>query len=189
MPPKIRYSRDAVLEAALEVVRRDGLRAVSARSVARALDASTAPVSAAFPSMQGLVDAALERLLAGLVATLEEARGPDPLRAAAFGFARFTADDPNFYAALFLHPHAEPPDWVAVRRSFSERLDRHPRFRGLTARQRDALAWRASVVTHGICIEIWSGRWTRTSDDALRRLVDQLVEPVTAAYLRDVGAG
>lgn len=186
MPPKTRYTRDAVLDATLEVVRDHGLRAVSARSVAKVLKASTAPVTAAFSSMQDLVRAAVERILARLVADLEGADGPDPLRAAAFGFARFTADEPSFYEALFLLPHDVAPDWVGVRRSFAGRLDRHARFRDLSPRQRDALAWRASVVTHGICIEIWSGRWTRTDDDALRRLVDQLVEPVTAAYLDDV---
>ena len=185
MPPKTRYTRDVVLDATLEVIRQDGLRAVSARSVAKALDASTAPVTAAFTSMQALAAAAVERILVGLVAKLEAAEGPDPLRAAAFGFARFTADTPNFYEAVFLLPHDVPPDWVRLRRSFAERLDRGDRFRGLTARQRDALAWRVSVVTHGICIEIWSGRWDRTSDEALRRLVDQLVEPITAAYLAD----
>ncbi|MEM6926721.1 MAG: hypothetical protein AAF602_07345 [Myxococcota bacterium] len=185
MPPKTRYTPDAVLEAAIEVVRRDGLRAVSARSVAKMLDASTAPVTAAFDSMQALVEAAVERILAGLVATLEAAEGPDPLQAAAFAFARFTADEPNFYEALFLLTHARTPDWVGVRRSFSARLDRSPRFASLSPRQRDALAWRVSVVTHGICIEIWSGRWSRTDDAALRRMVDQLVEPITAAYLRE----
>ena len=50
-----------------------------------------------------------------------------------------------------------------------------------------ALAWRASVVAHGICIEIWSGRWPKTDEGSLRRLVDQLVEPIAVAYLRDVG--
>ena len=128
-----------------------------------------------------------EELGARLVAAVEEAEGPDPVRAASFAFARFTADTPSFYEALFLLPHAPPPDWVRVRRSFAEGLDRSERFGALTARQRDALAWRASVVTHGICIEVWSGRWARTDDDSLRRLVDQLVEPITAAYLRDVG--
>jgi hypothetical protein len=62
----------------------------------------------------------------------------------------------------------------------SSRL-RPPRFAGLTPRQRDAAAWRASVVSHGVCIEIGSGRWKRTDDAALRRLVDALVEPVIAA--------
>jgi AcrR family transcriptional regulator len=176
MPPKTKYTPDAVLDAALAVVRSDGLRAVSARSVAKALGASTQ-----------LVEAVVDRLLAQLVDTVDAADGPDPLRAAAFAFARFTADEPNVYEALFLLPHANPPDWVRVRRSFAERLDRSERFGHLSAKQRDALAWRVSVVTHGICIEIWSGRWERTDDVALRRLVDQLVEPITAAYLRDAG--
>jgi AcrR family transcriptional regulator len=181
VPPKGRFPPEAVLDAALEVVRRDGLRAVSARSVAKVLGASTAPVSAAYASMAALVDAVVATLVDRLVASLETAEGPDPLRAAAFAFARFTADQPRFYEALFLLPHAAPPDWVRLRRAFAERLDRSPRFVDLDARQRDALAWRASVVTHGICIEIWSGRWTRTDDDALRRLVEQLVEPVIVA--------
>ena len=185
MPPKSRYTPDVVLDAAIGVVRESGLRAVSARSVAKALGASTAPVGAAFASMQLLVEAVVERLLGQLVAAVDTTDGPDPLRAAAFAFARFTADTPNFYEALFLLPHATPPDWVRVRRSWAERLDRHERFSALTPRQRDALAWRASVVTHGICIEIWSGRWERTDDAALRRLVDQLVEPITATYLGD----
>jgi len=186
MPPRTRFTPDVVLDAALAVVRREGLRAVSARSVARELGASTAPVSTAFGSMSGLSDAVVEAILGRLVAGVDAAEGPDPLRAAAFAFARFTADEPAYYEALFLHPHDEPPDWVRVRRSFAERLDRSERFAALSARQRDALAWRASVVAHGICIEIWSGRWTRTDDASLRRLVDQLVEPVTAAYLEQV---
>jgi AcrR family transcriptional regulator len=186
MAPPTRFTRDAVLDAALEVVREGGLRSVSARSVAKALDASTAPVSSAFASMQLLVEAVVEHILARLVQAVQEAEGPDPLRAAAFAFARFTADEPAFYEALFLLPHVHPPDWVRVRRSFAEGLERSERFGGLSTKQRDALAWRASVVTHGICIEIWSGRWARTDDRSLRRLVDQLVEPVTVAYLGEV---
>lgn len=38
-------------------------------------------------------------------------------------------------------------------------------------------------MSHGVCIEIGSGRWKRTDDAALRRLVDALVEPVIAAYV------
>ena len=187
MPPKTRYTPETVLAAAIEVVRRDGLRAVSARSVAKELGSSTAPVTGAFPTMQQLVTAVVDHLLSELVLQVEAAEGHDPLRAAAYAFARFTADTPSFYEALFLLPHEAPPDWVRVRRSFAERLDRSERFRHLGPRQLDALAWRASVVTHGICIELWSGRWDRTEEPALRRLVDELVEPVTAAFVAGQG--
>lgn len=185
MPPKTRYTRQKVLDAALEVVRTEGLRGVSARTVAKALGASTAPVSAAFENMQALTEAVVAALIEALLVEIDATEAPDPIRAAAFAMARFTADHPRYYEALFLHPHASPPDWVAVRGRFSGPLGTSDRFRHLDRRQRDALAWRASVVAHGICIEIWSGRWTRTSDRALWRLVDQLVEPILGSFLAE----
>lgn len=180
MPPKTKYTVDVVLDAALQVVRNEGLPGVSARTVAKELGASTAPVSTAFANMQALneaiVDVIIRRLLASIDAT--ESSNGDPVRAAAFAICRFTADNPRFYEALFLHPHETPPDWAALRVGFSKPLGDAQRYAHMTAKQRDALAWRASVVTHGICIEIWSGRWDKTTDKALWRLVDQLVEPI-----------
>ena len=181
MPRKTRFTREAVLDAALSVVRSEGLANVSARTVARALGASTAPVSSAFANMQALGDAVVAAIVDALLAAIAATEGPDPLRSAALAMARFTADQPRYYEALFLHTHASPPDWVALRTGFSGPLGASPRYAALDARERDALAWRASVVAHGMCIEIWSGRWTRTSDAALWRLVDQLVEPVIQA--------
>ncbi|MEM7435511.1 MAG: TetR/AcrR family transcriptional regulator [Myxococcota bacterium] len=185
MPPKTRYTRQAVLDAALEVVRSDGLRGVSARTVAKALGASTAPVLATFESMQALTDAVVAALIEELIAAIDATEASDPIRAAAFAMARFTTDHPYYYEALFLHTHPSPPDWVALRAGFSGPLDVSERFGHLGRRQRDALAWRASVVAHGICIEIWSGRWTRTSDRAIWRLVDQLVEPIIGVFLAE----
>ncbi len=183
MPPKTKYTQEAVLDAALEVVRAQGLTGVSARTVAKELGSSTAPVSTAFENMQALEDAIIEAIIGRLLEAIEtnDATMDDPVRAAAFTIARFTADNPRFYEALFLHPHENPPDWAALRSSFSGPLGDSERYGHLSARQRDALAWRASVVTHGICIELWSGRWDRTTDKDLWRLVDQLVEPIIEA--------
>lgn len=183
MPPKTRYTREAVLDAALQVVRKDGLRGVSARTVARVLGSSTAPVTSAFENMQALSEAVVAALIDELLAAIDATEASDPIRAAAFAMARFTADQPRYYEALFLHPHESPPDWVEVRGRFSLPLADSDRFGHLGPRERNALAWRASVVAHGIGIEIWSGRWTKTSDEALWRIVDQIVEPIVQAAL------
>ena len=185
MPPKTKYTPEAVLAAALQVVRTQGLTGVSARSVAKELGSSTAPVSTAFDNMQALSDAAVKAIIDQLLAAIDanDVTKTDPVRGAAFAIVRFTADHPRYYEALFLHPHATPPDWAALRNSFSGPMGKSERYAHLSARERDALAWRASVVTHGICIELWSGRWTKTSDKALWRLVDQLVEPIIAAAI------
>ena len=185
VPPKSRFTREKVLDAALEVVRMEGLSGLSARTVAKTLGASTAPVTAAFENMQALSDAVVGAIIGELLASIDATDATDGLRAGTFAMARFTADQPRYYEALFLHPHASPPDWVAIRAGLSGRLGASERYRQLGRRQRDALAWRAIVVTHGICIEIWSARWTKTSDAALWRLVDQLVEPIIRTFLAE----
>ncbi|MEC7520915.1 MAG: TetR/AcrR family transcriptional regulator [Myxococcota bacterium] len=185
MPPKPRFDRDTVLDAAMEVARRDGFAAVTARSVAKALGASTAPVTSYFDNMESLGRAVVGRVVEALIRRISETEGEDPLHVAAFAMARFAADEPRLYEALFLVPHAAPPDWVALRRGFAEGMGEAPRYAALSTRDRDAVAWRASVVTHGICIEVWSGRWAKTSDAALRRLVADLVEPVVARFLAE----
>ncbi|MFN3199554.1 MAG: TetR/AcrR family transcriptional regulator [Bradymonadia bacterium] len=189
MPPKTRYTREVVLDAALKVVRDTGIRGMSARSIAKALGASTAPVLAAFENMQALTEAVVAALIDELLAAVDATEATDPIRGAVFAMARFTANRRNEYEALFLHPHASPPDWVAVRARFSEPLAEAEGFHHLTPRQRNALAWRASVVAHGICIEIWSKRWTQTSDEALWRVVDQLVGPIIEGMLAHNGEG
>ena len=43
MPPSVRFSREAVLNAAYQLVRREGPNAINARAVARELGGSTQP--------------------------------------------------------------------------------------------------------------------------------------------------
>ncbi len=54
MPPKIRYSRESIIEAAFEVVRADGEEHLNARTVARRLGCSTQPVLYHFADMKEL---------------------------------------------------------------------------------------------------------------------------------------
>ena len=135
--------------------------------------------------MRALTDAVVAAIIDELLAAIAATEASDPIRAAAFAIARFTTDHPYYYEALFLHRHPSPPDWVAIRVGFSGPLGQSDRFRHLSPRQRDALAWRASVVAHGICIQIWSGRWTQTSNRSIWRLVDQLVEPIIEVFLAE----
>ena len=51
MPPRTRYTRDDLLSAALALVRRDGMDALNARSLAHELGCSTQPLFREFDSM------------------------------------------------------------------------------------------------------------------------------------------
>ncbi len=61
MPPKQRYTREIILNKAFEMFAQDGMSAVNARSVSKALGCSTQPLFSYFPDMNGLRRAVLEK--------------------------------------------------------------------------------------------------------------------------------
>lgn len=54
MPPTVRFTRDAVLHAACQLMRREGMEAVNARAIAKELGGSTQPIFRLFTNMEDL---------------------------------------------------------------------------------------------------------------------------------------
>ena len=61
MPPKIRISKDMIIDAAIAIVRQNGFESINARSVAQILHCSTQPVMYHFETIDGLKRAAFAR--------------------------------------------------------------------------------------------------------------------------------
>ena len=54
MPPKVKISKESIITAAVDIVRKSGAHALNARTVAQILDCSTQPVFSNFASMDDL---------------------------------------------------------------------------------------------------------------------------------------
>lgn len=54
MPPTVRFTRDAVLHAACQLMRREGMEALNARAIAKELGGSTQPIFRRFTNMEDL---------------------------------------------------------------------------------------------------------------------------------------
>lgn len=54
MPPTVRFTRDAVLHAACQLMRREGMEALNARAIAKELGGSTQPIFRLFTNMKDL---------------------------------------------------------------------------------------------------------------------------------------
>ena len=61
MPPKIKVTKEDIVAAALDIVRRSGAEAINARTVAAALQCSTQPVFSNFATMEDLRLAVVQR--------------------------------------------------------------------------------------------------------------------------------
>ena len=79
MPPKSRITRDMTVDAAAEIVRRDGAESVNARTVARELGCSTQPVMYHFATIEELKRAVytqVDRLHTGYLMSFIGERDP-----------------------------------------------------------------------------------------------------------------
>lgn len=54
MPPTVRFTRDAVLHAACQLMRREGMEALNARAIVKELGGSTQPIFRLFTNMEDL---------------------------------------------------------------------------------------------------------------------------------------
>ena len=54
MPPRVKYQKDEIIDAALRVTRRQGFQTITAREIAAELGASTRPIFTWFDTMEQL---------------------------------------------------------------------------------------------------------------------------------------
>ena len=125
MPPKVKFQREEIAGAALEVTRAKGIGAVTAREVARALGVSTRPIFTCYDTMaqlRGDVYAlAKERYRAYLACGLA---GPIPFLGVWRQYLRFAREEPELYRLLFLTRRDGAPSGAMEALALSQALAR-----------------------------------------------------------------
>ena len=109
MPPKVKFTSDEIIEAAVGITRTKGIDAVTAREVGRVLGVSSRPLFTYFDTVEELKrevylyakDLYKEYVKDGLKAEI-------PFLGVGQQYLRFAKEEPNLYKYLFL----TPPDGV-----------------------------------------------------------------------------
>ena len=105
MPPKIRVTKEEIVETALELVRTEGAEALNARAVAVALGCSTQPVFSNFASMEELRLAVVGRAdaLCNEYIRRETESGVYPAyKASGIAYIRFASEERELFKLLYM---------------------------------------------------------------------------------------
>jgi AcrR family transcriptional regulator len=164
MPPRTVFSREAVVAAGYEVLREGGLKRLTARGVAKRLQASVAPVYQWFPSM-----AALQSEVVGTVKDVLLEYTARPYTDIRFlnmgvGIARFAREEPALFRAMFLERNDFKGVIDEILASLCERMREDPPFTDMPEAERMALLTKMWVYTHGLAALICVGVLEDTSD-------------------------
>ncbi len=105
MPPKVKYTRDEIVNAALEITRKRGADAVTARNIAEALGSSVKPIFCYFRSMEELrlavIAAANEIYNSYLAVDMSEQKYP-PYKASGIAYIRFAREEKELFRLLYM---------------------------------------------------------------------------------------
>ncbi|MCH5324497.1 MAG: TetR/AcrR family transcriptional regulator [Eubacterium sp.] len=105
MPPRCKFTRQEVAEAALEITREHGIAAVTARALGEKLGSSSRPIFSLFQSMQEVqqevINSASALYQEYLRQDMQSGKYP-PYKASGMGYIRFAKEEPELFKLLFM---------------------------------------------------------------------------------------
>ncbi len=175
MPPKLRFTREEIVRAALELARAGGMTAVTARSLGAKLGSSTKPIFGIFRNMEEVQQEVLKAAdeCYQSYQRQEMARGEyPPYKASGMAYIRFATEERELFRLLFMRDrsHEEIPQDTEELRRMAALIQRSTGLEESAARQLHLEMW---VFVHGIATMVataylpWDVEWvSRALTDA-----------------------
>lgn len=110
MPPKAKFSREEIVDAAFEIIRSDGLKALTARALGESLNSSARPIFTVFRNMEQV-----EREAIGAARALYSEyvgrglRAKLPFKGVGEQYIAFAREEPRLFHILFMTKQDEMP--------------------------------------------------------------------------------
>ena len=112
MPPKIKVTRDEILDTAVDIVRKGGAQAINARTIASLLSCSTQPIFSNFATMDELRFAVAEKadaLCREYIRQEVESGAYHPYKASGMAYIRFAKEENELFKFLYMCDRAGEP--------------------------------------------------------------------------------
>ena len=177
MPPKCKFTKDEIVSASLDLIRAQGYSAVTARSVAAALNASPKVIFSAFQNMEELLH---ETLIAAnnlyesyLAEDMQKGEYP-PYKASGMAYIRFATEEKELFRLLFMRDRSkEPPDLTLP----EDVLSVLQKTTGMTRDQALQFHLKMWIYVHGIATMIATNFRTFTTEE-ISILISDAFQPM-----------
>lgn len=154
MPPKVSFTREKIIEAAVNLVSREGIGKLNARSVAREIQGSTQPIYRVFSSIDELEEAVIVKITPlALNYMLEAEDDESAFLSIGLGYLKFAREEPQLFDLLFVKGKKK---WNFTSRSpflgpVMEKMRRDWYLKDLSDHALLGLFRDMFIYTHGLC--------------------------------------
>lgn len=181
MPPKVKFSREEIIDAAFAAAREKGFSGITAREVADRLNCSVAPIYVNFAAIDDLADAVLQRVFAisnELLAKQTSPRIFENIGRASLAFAR---EYPVILRELIMNPAVHQSSREEQTETLVDALSEDPDIGKLSREERRRLLAKMQIFQTGLTVMTANGSLPSWIDDeAAEKLLmetgDQLLQ-------------
>lgn len=104
MPKKTFYTKEYIVNVAVQIVRESGIDSLSAREVAKRTGCSVCPIFSAFDNMDGLHDSVVEAVRRIYDKYIAEAlKNENAFKSVGEAYIKFAVNEPKFFQLLFMN--------------------------------------------------------------------------------------
>lgn len=155
MPPSAKFTREEIVQAALGLVREEGIDALTARALGSRLGSSARPIFTVFQNMeevqQAVMDAARARYKTYIQKGLTQEKA---FQGVGTEYIRFSIEEPKLFQLLFMREREQVPDFagvlVMIDENYVQILDSIRHDYGMVGAAAERLYRHLWIYTHGI---------------------------------------
>ncbi len=175
MPPKTKFDKEVIIDAALAVAKEEGFSGITARSVANLLNSSVAPIYVNFATVDDLVEAVVKRVFAISEELLTKQKGKSMYERIGKASLDFAREYPVLFRELSIQPNPYMASYETIENTMLEAMAGDENMRGWTLEERRRLLLKMRVFQMGLSAMVSNGHVPSWLDN---QEVDQLLMEV-----------
>lgn len=189
MPPKAKFTREQITEAALDIVREEGLDNLTARALGQRLGSSACPIFTVFENMEEVQQAVL-RAARGIYKQYVDRGLSEKIAFKGVGtqYILFAVNEPRLFQILFMSEHGSVPDLdnvlPMIDESYGRILSSITTAYGMREEMAERLYRHLWIYTHGIAT-LCATRMCRFSGEEISNMMTE----VCKSLLKYMGEG
>jgi AcrR family transcriptional regulator len=166
MPPRQKFTPQDVIDAAFQIVRRNGWQGLSARAIAKELSSSTRPVYDYFQSMKNIEKEVVKKALAYFVEYIGRRRTGDRWLDQALGYIMFAGTEKHLFRCINDEAHiGYQKEFARLHwQALAEQLMADERFKDLPPEAIHRIRVVRWFLVHGISYLACNG-WSQFAED------------------------
>jgi len=179
MPPKAKFTKEEVVDAAFTIVREKGIEALTARELSKALGSSARPIFTTFNNMEEVKDCVIQKAIElDAEYTNKGLQEPIPFKGVGMAYIKFAHDEPQLFRLLFMTKPKESVTVPSMVDNFNDICNISDSIEGPYGMDKDEAArlfqhmW---IYTHGIATMCVNGLCTYTQEEISERLTEVFV--------------